>query len=324
MRDTLGRDIDYIRISVTDRCDLRCVYCMPAEGVPPMAHENVLSYEEILRLAKAFASLGIKKVRLTGGEPLVRKDLHTLVRGLKAIPGIETVFITTNGILLGEQLPALLDAGLDGVNISIDAIDEEVFERITRRPGANKVIYSIAAALACPELNVKLNCVPTTMNERQLLSMVWMFLKNTRLSLRFIELMPVGLGAHFQGKSEEEVRAVIEDAYGKLTPLPPVAHGGPCRYYSLQGFTGKVGFISAMSHKFCDSCNRVRLTANGFLKTCLQYDKGVALRPLLHLSDEELRQVIRRTIEEKPDCHHFTEGPGDDGDETHIMSQIGG
>lgn len=324
MKDTLNRNIDYLRISVTDRCDLRCVYCMPEDGVAPMAHGDILSYEEILRLARIFASLGVRKIRLTGGEPLVRRDLYTLVQRLKAIDGIESVFITTNGMLLADQLPALTEAGLDGVNISIDAVNEALFKKITRRSGVDKVIYSIGAALSYPGLSVKLNCVPTALNERQLVSMAHKFVRNSRISLRFIELMPVGLGKNQVGKSEAEVRALLEDAFGAMTPLPPSPGSGPCRYYSLPGFTGKIGFISAMSHNFCSGCNRVRLTAGGFLKTCLQYDRGVALKPLLGESDGHIRDVILNTVAEKPEAHHFLgESDGPDN-EQRIMSQIGG
>lgn len=324
MKDTLNRNINYLRISVTDRCDLRCVYCMPENGVAPLRHEDVLSYEEILRLAKIFAALGVKKIRLTGGEPLVRKDLASLVRGLKSTPGIENVYITTNGMQLGEQLPELEDAGLDGVNISIDAVNEALFRKITRRGGLDKVVYSIGAALSYPGLSVKLNCVPTTLNERQLVTMTGMFLRNTKLDLRFIELMPVGLGSACEGKSEAEVRAMLEDAFGPLTPLKRATMGGPCRYYSLPDFVGRVGFISAMSHNFCHECNRVRLTADGFLKTCLQYDRGVALRPLMGESDDFLKKAILKAVSDKPAAHHFTDGTDGPDNEKHIMSQIGG
>ena len=323
MLDKLGRSIDYLRISVTDRCDLRCTYCMPAEGVPLMQHNEVLSYEEILRIVRLMAGLGVKKVRLTGGEPLVRKGLSSLISNLKEIEGIERVVLTTNGILLSENLPELISAGLDGVNISIDALDEDVFEQITRRSGVDKVLSSIDASLSYPQLKVKLNCVPTQTNHSQIIPLVERFLQDGRLSLRFIELMPIGLGKDSIGISEEELRDMLQSKFGELTALPYEPLCGPCRNYKLGNLPGKVGFISAVSNCFCKTCNRVRLTSNGFFKTCLQYDRGVALHPLMNESDEVILDAIKQAIWEKPEHHVFSEQNGDFL-EQHIMSQIGG
>lgn len=324
MIDGFGRNIDYIRISVTDRCDLRCVYCMPARGVRSLAHEDILRYEDILRLARIFSKLGIKKVRLTGGEPLARKNLSYLVAGLKDTDGIETVFLTTNGMLLSEQLLELVSAGLDGVNISLDAIDENVFQRITRRSGVDKVLDSIDAALSYPELKVKINCVPTKLNESQLIPMTALLVRDNRLALRFIELMPIGLGKRYHGKSEGEVRSVLESEFAPMTSLAEDSGGGLCRYFALPGFNGKIGFISAISHKFCYSCNRVRLTSDGFLKTCLQYDRGVDLKALLCEDDKTIKIAIEEAILKKPACHHFIDGTLENHEETRKMSQIGG
>ena len=323
MLDNQGRTIDYLRVSVTDRCDLRCKYCMPEEGVPQTSHNEILRYEEILRIVGIMSQLGIRKVRLTGGEPLVRKGLSSLVAGLKATQGIEKVVLTTNGRLLSEQLPELISAGLDGVNISLDAIDEAVFREITRREGVDKVLASIDEALKYPQLKVKLNCVPMPENASQIIPMVRRFLQNERLSLRFIELMPIGLGQGSVGISEAELRAMLEAELGDMTPLPHINTDGPCRYYRLGSFPGRIGFISAVSNCFCNTCNRVRLTSNGFLKTCLQFDNGIELRPLLNLSDEELLSKMRDAILQKPERHRFDE-MGVAHAERHIMSQIGG
>lgn len=323
MLDKMGRSIDYLRISVTDRCDLRCTYCMPAEGVPPMQHSEILSYEEILRIVKLLAQLGVKKVRLTGGEPLVRRGLSSLVSQLKEIEGIERVVLTTNGMLLSEHLPELAAAGLDGVNISIDTLDENVFQQITRRSGVDKVLNSIDAALTYPQLKVKLNCVPMQTNISEIAPMVERFLQDERLSLRFIEMMPIGLGKDGAGISEEELRTMLESKFGELTALKHEPLCGPCRYYKLERLAGKVGFISAMSNCFCDACNRVRLTSSGFLKTCLQFDQGVQLRPLMENSDEVILDAIKQAIWEKPEHHVFTERSGAFL-EQRIMSQIGG
>ena len=323
MIDKLGRSIDYMRISVTDRCDLRCTYCMPADGVAPLGHSEVLSFEEIVRIVKLASALGVKKVRLTGGEPLVRRGLPTLISQLKAIDGIEWVVLTTNGILLSEKLPELVSAGLDGVNISIDAIDEDVFERVTRRSGVSKVLDSIDAAISYPQLKVKLNCVPMLANISQILPMAERFLSDERLSLRFIELMPIGLGREETGISEDALRAMLQEKFGEMTPLKHEPLCGPCRYYKLEKLQGKVGGRRAGSRCFCQSGNRVRLTSSGFLKTCLQFDRGVELRPLLNGTDEDILSAMRQAIWDKPEHHVFSE-QGGCSLEQRIMSQIGG
>jgi cyclic pyranopterin phosphate synthase len=323
MIDSFGRTIDYVRISVTDRCDLRCFYCMPENGIEQISHSEILRFEEIVRIVRLLAELGIKKVRLTGGEPLVRKGLPTLVKEIKNIDGIEKVHLTTNGMLLTENLPALVEAGLDGINISIDSLSEETFEKITRRGGLSKVLHSVDAALSYPELRVKINCVPSELNRNEIIPLTRYFLKDERLSLRFIEMMPIGLGKDCSCISEAELAQMLQSEFGELTKLPNEAGGGPSRYYKLGELPGRVGFISAVSHAFCSECDRIRLTANGFLKTCLQYDCGTQLRPMLELSDEELLEVLRQTILNKPERHCFASKDGS-GLEQHAMSQIGG
>lgn len=322
MLDGQGRNINYARISVTDRCDLRCVYCMPEQGVELARHDEILSYEEIIRLTRLLTDLGVKKVRLTGGEPLVRKDLSSLVGEIKAIDGIERVCLTTNGVLLGEQLPGLVSAGLDSVNISLDAIDEAVFAQITRRSGVDKVLASIDAALDSG-LSVKINCVPTTLNENQIIPMAERFLSDERLSLRFIELMPIGMGKNLTGLSPEAVKAQLTGRFGEMKELETPSLSGPCSCFQLADFPGKLGFISAVSDCFCKRCNRVRLTSTGFLKTCLQFDKGVQLKPLLKGENAEILAAMRAAIEDKPEHHIFSEKSGENI-ETRIMSQIGG
>lgn len=322
MMDGTQRVIDYLRISVTDRCNLRCVYCMPAEGVEWQPHDKILRYEEILRLCKICAGLGVTKYKLTGGEPLVRKGLADLVAGIKAIPGTKSVTITTNGILLAGQLPGLVAAGLDGVNISLDTLDAGRFAAITRGGRVEQVLEGLEAALAQPGLNVKLNCVPTGENDRELAALAALA-KDRPLAVRFIELMPIGLGEPARGRTETQIRALLEAAYGPMEPYDVPLGNGPCRYVSLPGFAGKIGFISAMSHKFCDRCNRVRLTAAGFLKTCLQYETGVDLRPLLAGDDAALAGAIADAVIHKPAAHQFGSAAVD-RTEGRMMSQIGG
>lgn len=322
MMDGKGRGIDYLRISVTDRCNLRCVYCMPEEGVEWMPHGEILRYEDILRLGRVFGSLGVTKFKLTGGEPLARKGLEALVEGLKAIPTTESVTLTTNGVLLAEQLPRLVEAGLDGVNISLDTLDRERYAAVTRRDALPDALRGLEAALAVPDLNVKLNCVPTGERPEEWVALAGLA-KENRLAVRFIELMPIGLGKSLSPCTEEQVRDALEAAYGRLTPCEGVVGNGPCSYAALPGFAGRIGFISAMSHKFCHRCNRVRLTASGFLKTCLQYETGVDLAPLLGGTDEALREAIEEAVRKKPAAHQFEETTVDAG-EQHRMNEIGG
>lgn len=322
MLDRQGRTIDYVRVSVTDRCDLRCTYCMPETGIERVSMDEILTYEEIERIVRLLAQLGVKKVRLTGGEPLVRKGLPSLVEKIKAVPGIERVVMTTNGMRLSEQLPALVSAGLDGVNISLDALDEDVFENITRRPGVEKILHSIEDALNTG-ITVKINCVPSGLNRSQLIPLAERFLPDERLSLRFIEMMPIGLGKGAPGIPEAELKALLTDRFGELMPLAHKSLTGPCRYFSVPGYPGKLGFISAVSDCFCPGCNRVRLTSTGFLKTCLQYDEGAALKPLLSERDAVLLEAMRKAIWKKPERHRFSQ-PGGAHLERHSMSQIGG
>lgn len=325
MRDGQGRLIDYLRVSVTDRCNLRCLYCMPARGVEWIPHDEILSYEEIGRLVGIFAGLGIRKIKLTGGEPLARRGLESLVRRLAAIPGIETITLTTNGLLLAEELPALAAAGISGINISVDAAEEEIYQRITGRTGAAKALAAMDQALAIPGMNVKLNCVPLGINDSQL-PLLAALAKERPIAVRFIELMPIGIGRELAGRPEKRTREILESAHGPLREAAGPEGNGPCRYFSLPGFRGKIGLISAISHQFCDSCNRARLTSGGFLKTCLQYDRGADLRALLRTgaSDEELAEAIRAAILAKPAAHHFRDGQGERDLEKRLMSRIGG
>ena len=324
LRDGQGRAVRYLRVSVTDRCNLRCRYCMPEDGVDWMDHSALLSYEQIARLVGLFARLGVEKVRLTGGEPLVRRDLHRLAAAVSGTPGIREVAVTTNGILLAEQLPGLVEAGLTGVNMSLDTLDRAQFAAITRRDQLTAALAGLEAALTVPGLKVKLNCVLMGENDGQLVPLAALA-RDRDLSVRFIELMPIGLGSGFPHRTEAEVLERLEAAFGPARSCPQDEGGGPGRYITFDGFRGRIGFISAMTHRFCDRCNRVRLTSAGFLKTCLQYDRGVALKPLLDAGagDDDILTAIRRAVEGKPAGHHFT-GPAGPGDEGRNMSQIGG
>jgi len=306
MFDSTRREIHYLRLSVTDLCNLRCRYCMP-DGVEKLEREAVLTYEEFLRLAVLFAQCGIDTVRVTGGEPLVRKNVAQLVAGLKAIPGIRKVTMTTNGILLAQQLPALLAAGLDSVNISLDTLRPEVFRQITARDEFAAVQAGLQAALESG-IPVKLNCVPQAgVNEGELEDLAALA-ENRPLQVRFIEMMPIGYGAAMPCISGPELRQRFARRWPEMQPLTEAAFGdGPAVYYTVPGWQGSIGFIAAVHGKFCASCNRVRLTSQGFLRPCLASEAGCDLRALLRsgASDAALLQAIRETIWAKPREHHF-------------------
>ena len=306
MFDSTRREIHYLRLSVTDLCNLRCRYCMP-DGVEKLEREAVLTYEEFLRLAALFAQCGIDTVRVTGGEPLVRKNVAQLVAGLKAIPGIRKVTMTTNGILLAQQLPALLAAGLDSVNISLDTLRPEVFRQITARDEFAAVQAGLQAALESG-IPVKLNCVPQAgVNEGELEDLAALA-ENRPLQVRFIEMMPIGYGAAMPCISGPELRQRFARRWPELQPLTEAAFGdGPAVYYTVPGWQGSIGFITAVHGKFCASCNRVRLTSQGFLRPCLASEAGCDLRALLRsgADDTQLLAAIRETIWAKPREHHF-------------------
>ena len=310
MKDRFGREIDYLRISITDRCNLRCVYCMPENGVVQIPHEEILTYDEITRISRCMTGLGIRKIKLTGGEPLIRKNCATLVRMLKELPGIEKVTLTTNGVLLEEQIADLAEAGLDDINISLDTLNAAEFAKVTRRESLDRVLEGIQAALQYPQIGLKINCVPVVEEQENLVSIARLA-KQYPIHVRFIEMMPIGYGKDFQFR----VSPYVGEPLGN----------GPCHYYKIEEFQGKIGFISAMTHKFCDQCNRVRMTAEGFLKACLQYQTGTDLKNLMRsgCTDDELTEAIQKVIWEKPVSHHFT-SEEIETDECKLMSQIGG
>ena len=334
MRDQFGRNIDYMRISVTDRCNLRCIYCMPEEGIPCVSHSDILTFDEIRRICGIGAELGISRIKLTGGEPLVRRGLPGLLGMLKKIPGIEQVTLTTNGILLKDNINELVSNGLDAVNISIDTLDPEYYHKITRRGGIEEVLSGLDAALSYPALKVKVNCVPLKGMPEETYVQLASLAKDRDVDVRFIEMMPIGLGKEYCGVSGQEIYNILKERFGEAERCNGKFGNGPAVYVQFSGFQGKIGFIDAVTHKFCSTCNRVRLTSEGRLKLCLQYETGIDMRSLLRngADDEVIRQEMRRVIYEKPACHHFADGrpdtpaslSGDEKLETRDMSQIGG
>ena len=324
--DNFNRPISYLRISVTDRCNLRCVYCMPPEGVPWRSHEEILRYEEIELIVRAAASLDISKVRLTGGEPLVRLGFAELVRMLARIPGIDDLAMTTNGTLLARYAAELAQAGLKRVNVSLDTLQPERFRQITRWGDLAPVFEGIAAAREAGLVPLKVNTVVVRgLNDDEVVDFARLTLEGD-WHVRFIELMPLGANTAWAGDgyvSIGEVRRRIEDALGELVPAKVGVGNGPARYYRLPGAVGTIGFISPISEHFCYQCNRLRLTADGRLRPCLLSDYEIDLRTPLRLGGglTEVRELLIRSIGAKPQGHRLDESIAP---RERAMSEIGG
>lgn len=322
MTDQYGRNIDYMRISVTDRCNLRCRYCMPAD-VAQAEHEDILRYEEILRLCALAVRLGIDKFKVTGGEPLVRKGCADFITRLKRLPGVEQVTLTTNGLLLPENLDALCEAGLDGVNISLDTLNEKLFFSLCGGRGSVEQVLSAVRQSVERGLKTKINAVllaETAPGAEDLAALAG----ELPVDVRFIELMPIGYGGEMRRVSPDVLVQRLRQRWPDLVPTGEKRGNGPAHYYRSDSLQGRIGFIDAVSHKFCQSCNRVRLTSSGQLKPCLCYDTAADLRSLLRegCPEEELLAAMSRCIECKPRAHSF-ESAGEIT-EKRLMSQIGG
>jgi len=339
MTDRFGRCIDYMRVSITDRCNLRCRYCMP-DGIRLAQHCDILSYEDILRICGLAVSLGIVKFKVTGGEPLVRKGCTDFITRLKALPGVEQVTITTNGLLLMDSLPrqaegyqtgtslnnldALCDAGIDGINISLDTMCEAEYKKLTGYSGEAVSIIK-RALVKCTErdLRVKVNTVllARTLNS---LSHVAGLAAELPVDVRFIELMPIGKGTETEGISVEAAFRRLTKSWPDIRPIKEKRGNGPAHYYTAAGLKGRIGFIDAMSHRFCGECNRVRLTATGDFKPCLCYDAAVDLRALLRngRSDTDIMAAMNDCMWQKPRAHCFSRVQS--VTEKKTMNRIGG
>ncbi|MDY7079635.1 MAG: GTP 3',8-cyclase MoaA [Chloroflexota bacterium] len=327
--DAYNRPISYLRISVTDRCNLRCIYCMPPEGVTWRPHAEIMRYEDIEMIVQAAANLGISKVRLTGGEPLVRLGIVDLVRKLARIPGVDDLAMTTNGILLSRYAADLAEAGLRRVNVSLDTLSPERFQRITRLGRLEDVLAGMEAALRAGLEPIKINTVVIRgMNDDEVADLAWKTME-AEWNVRFIELMPVGNGQLVDDGwrnrvvTASEIREKIEAALGELEPAKMSTGGGPARYYRLPGAKGTLGFITPISEHFCYQCNRLRLTADGQLRPCLLSDHEIDLRtPLRQGADvEQIKTLLLQGIASKPMQHHLDEW---ERPENRVMSEIGG
>ncbi len=308
LNDGVGRRVSYLRISVTDRCNLRCRYCTPEDQFPLLDHQDILTYEEILTVVRALVPVGIDKVRLTGGEPLVRKGIEQLVAWINDINGIHDISLTTNGVLLAEKGKDLRDAGLSRINISLDTLKKEKFSYITRRDYFPRVMQGVETALSLGFSPVKINVVAMRgFNDDEIIDFAALAEK-LPIHVRFIEYMPIGSGTGWQAGqfiSTEEIRRQIEDHYGLLQPVPTDNCAGPAEVYSLSGGAGRIGFIGALSNHFCDRCNRVRITADGRLRPCLLADIEFDLKThLRHGADAEaIRALFFQALAKKPKSH---------------------
>lgn len=320
MKDSFNRKIHYLRISITDVCNLRCTYCLP-EDVKFFPKSQILSYDEIIRLSHIMATLGIDAVRLTGGEPLVRADCVNIVSELKKMKGIRKVSLTTNGVFLPKYIDELAYNKLDDLNISLDTLNEDLFNKITGRNQFAKVMEGIYRALDYG-INVKINCVLMRgINDKEVLPLANLT-KTLPVGVRFIELMPTDDSLNrLQGVNSDEVIEMLANDFADLSQdLTP--HGlGPAHYLKTKDMVGSIGFIDPMSHNFCSRCNKIRLTAEGFLKLCLYHDDGVSLRDLMRngASDEMIKDIIVSSVFKKPEKHFFNEKPN-----FKTMSKIGG
>ena len=324
--DSFRRSITYLRISVTDKCNLRCVYCMPEAGLTWLHRDELLTYEEIARICQAGARMGIRSVRITGGEPLVRRDLSRLVEMLAAIPGIDDIALSTNGLLLAAQAAELKRAGLQRVNISLDTLQPDRFEAIARRPGLDAVLAGIDAAIEADLAPVKINCVVMRGRNDDEIGDFAQLTRSKELYVRFIEMMPVHENVEQQAAeylSADDILARVREE-GAVVPVTPSHGNGPARYVAFEGARGAVGVISPLSHDYCERCNRVRLSADGRLKLCLFGDQHVDLRTPLRngASLEQLGDILQDAMFIKPERHHLR--LGETSSRMRAFSEIGG
>ncbi|TDT52054.1 GTP 3',8-cyclase MoaA [Fonticella tunisiensis] len=302
MLDSFGRNIDYLRVSLTDRCNLRCIYCMPEEGVRKVHHDDILRFEDILKIVKAFSTLGIKKIRYTGGEPLILKGIEGLIYETSKIPGIEDITITTNGILLSDTTKELKRAGLKRVNISLDTLREDRYRKITRGGDIGRVFEAIESCIRIGLSPVKLNTVVIKgINDDEIEDFINLT-KEIPVEVRFIELMPIGEGRRYFKEGHIPSEEILK-CFPELIPLQADIRG-TASLYKLKNSKGTVGFISPLSCKFCNTCNRIRLTASGTIKPCLHSMDEINIKNHIH-NEIGLLANIKKSIFNKPGEHHL-------------------
>ncbi len=326
MIDQFGRRVEYVRVSVTDKCNLRCVYCMPLDGLDWLKRESLLSYEEIASVLRTLAGMGLEKVRITGGEPLVRKDLPRLVEMVAAIPGIVDISLSTNAVLLGDQAQALRDAGISRVNVSLDSLQEDRVDAIARRPGSfGRIMEGLDAAEAVGFDPIKINVVLIGGQNDDEIEDFALITRDRPWHIRFIELMPTGSNLDLSADnfvSCQEALARIR-RMGSIEPVDGPAGNGPATYFRFPGAAGTVGVITPMSHNYCDRCNRMRLTADGQLRPCLFGSIQTNLRDPLRAGDD-LVPLIEETLRIKPERHYLIQGSDEGSGGLVALSQTGG
>ncbi|MEX2611087.1 MAG: GTP 3',8-cyclase MoaA [Gemmatimonadota bacterium] len=326
MMDGFGRRIEYLRISVTDKCNLRCVYCMPEEGLPWLKREQILSYEEIAEVVRVMAGMGLRRVRITGGEPLVRRDVARLVAMLRAVPEIEDIALSTNAALLADQAEALRDAGIDRVNVSLDSLIPERVDELARRPGSAAAVFAgLAAAERVGFHPIKVNAVIMRSRNLDELEAFARITLERPWHVRFIEVMPVGENLPVSAEDfvpATEMLAALR-TIGELEPVAGPAGNGPATYFRFAGAAGTVGVITPMSHTYCERCNRMRLTADGQLRPCLFGTIQTDLRAPLR-AGEALEPHIRETLRIKPERHSLVQGSAAGSGGLLALSQVGG
>lgn len=321
MIDSHNRKIDYLRLSITDKCNLRCIYCMPAEGLKLKPRAEILSYEEIELFANCAVEKGISKIRLTGGEPLIRRDILDLIKTLTSIPGLKDISLTTNGVLLAEHSEALVEAGLKRVNISIDSLNPDIFRQITRNGKLDRVIKGVEKAIESSLAPVKINVVVLRGINEDVSDFIRLTFEHP-VHVRFIEYMPFSKEIGMEKSvSSAELKEKIKK-FGRLEQAVSPTGAGPARYFKMKGALGTIGFISPMSDHFCPKCNRLRLTADGKLRTCLFSDEEIDVRKFLRSPDakKEVGKLIQKALLEKPKNHSESRRR----DFQRRMSQIGG
>lgn len=313
-----------MRISITDRCNLRCRYCMP-EDVPFISHERILRFEEILRICRLAGRLGIRKFKVTGGEPLIRKGCLSFLKELKKLPDTDQVTLTTNGVFLKDCLPELQAIGIDGVNISLDTLNPDTFRHITGRSDFARVMDAILSCQACG-IRTKINTVLLKdVNDHEFWDLIQLA-HDYPLDVRFIEIMPIGFGKEYQGYDRSSLLPLLSTRYPDYETTNKTRGNGPAVYVSIPGFQGYIGFIDAIHGKFCHQCNRIRLTSDGMLKLCLYYNNGINIKEMIRnqLEDEQIMAVMQDAIFHKPAEHQFYHTALEGTEEARKMSQIGG
>lgn len=306
--DIAGRHIHYLRVAVTDRCNFRCQYCMPSDGVEWMEHNDILRYEELLRIINAFASLGVDKVRITGGEPLVRKGLIPFLHKVTAIPGIKEVAVTTNGSMLEEYAPLLKQAGVKRINVSLDTLQPGRFKQITGQDALHQVLAGIKKAQEVGLAPIKINMVVMRNFNSDELADFASLAKSDPYQVRFIEYMPIGGDKKYLFSAVKMKQQLVAAGFGQL--IPEMRNNSPAQIYRFPESQGSIGFITPISQHFCSSCNRIRLTPDGNLKPCLLSNQEYSLREVLRtgMSDQELLDVIRQVVWNKPKQHDVKNG----------------